>query len=47
MAPPNPGLKTPAGTPSAPEPEYASPLGPLMWLLIPFVGIIAYGLFTK
>jgi len=29
------------------EPEMRSPIGPLLWLLIPFVLVIVYGLLTR
>jgi hypothetical protein len=30
-----------------PEPKMRSPIGPLMWLLVPFIGVIIYGLLTR
>jgi hypothetical protein len=37
-----------AGTGGAePQPEMRSALMPLLWLLIPFVAVVVYGLLTK
>ena len=36
-----------AETAGEPELQMRSPIGPLMWLLIPFIGVIAYGLLTR
>ena len=34
-------------TAGEPELQMRSPIGPLMWLMIPFIGVIAYGLLTR
>ena len=42
----NPHPPAPGSEPRPPEPELHSALVPLLWLLIPFVLIIIYGLLT-
>jgi hypothetical protein len=34
-------------TAGEPEVKMRSPIGPLMWLLIPFIGVILWGFLTR
>jgi len=36
-----------AGASGEPELKMRSPVGPLLWLLIPFIGVMIYGLLTR
>lgn len=47
ISPKKPGEPAPEGQPDASDEKLASPIVPLLWLVIPLVLVILYGIFSS